>query len=145
MIAFNSTFFLSYRLLCVYENISIVYAQYKFYIYYCYLLLSLWADGTHCNDLLEWTPNNSFPVFNCRTHELLRIADVHTNPEIAYFFTPIGLRSHVNQWIRSPKPHCFETAFQSRLSSRPHSLLRCDSQPLLGSSRNIPRSVAWRP
>ena len=38
MIAFNSTY-KSYRLLCAYENISIVYAQYKFYIYYYYYLL----------------------------------------------------------------------------------------------------------
>ena len=39
MKAFNSTYFLPYHLLCAYENICIVYTQYKFNIY---LLLSLY-------------------------------------------------------------------------------------------------------
>ena len=46
-----------------------------------------------------------------------------TNPDIfetAYVFTRIGLPSIRNQWIRSPKVHCFETAFQSGLRPGPH-------------------------
>ena len=30
-----------------------------------------------------------------------------------FFFTWIGLQSTLNQWIRSPKPHLFQTAVQS--------------------------------
>ena len=35
---------LSYCLLCAYENISIVYAQYKFYIYYYLFYCHLFRD-----------------------------------------------------------------------------------------------------
>ena len=29
-----------------------------------YWQLGIWAYGTHCNDMLEWPPNNIFPVHN---------------------------------------------------------------------------------
>ena len=49
------------------------------------------------------------------------LGHVHTNPDIfetVYFFTRIGLLFTRKQWIRTRKPHCFETALQSGL--RPH-------------------------
>ena len=40
MISFWFDLFLSYRLLCAYENISTVYAQYKFYIILLFIIIS---------------------------------------------------------------------------------------------------------
>ena len=47
--------------------------------------------------------------------------ELHMNPKTKNnFFTRIGLLFTRNQWIRSPKPHLFETALQSGLNSRSH-------------------------
>ena len=54
--------------------------------------LRLWADGTHGNDLLEWPPNNSFPVGNCRTHELLPPHE--SGNRIPFFLQESSFRSH---------------------------------------------------
>ena len=58
-----------------------------------------------------------------RTGTRQGLGSVHTNPDIfetAYFFTRIGHQSIRNQWIRTPTPHYFDTALQSRSRPRPH-------------------------
>ena len=62
-------------------------------------------------------------VQNCHTwgcQQGTHWGNVHMEPntlETAYFFIRIGLPSSRNQWIRSRKPHCFETALQRRFEA----------------------------
>ena len=52
--------FYSYHLLCTYENICIVYAQYKFYIYYYYYyyyyryFTGVWTCNFYVHDPTKW-------------------------------------------------------------------------------------------